>query len=211
MSYLKDEALELVNRLHQENRLSSDEYSTIFDALDEIELLRDRDELLEDLWDRFGDVPMNPETECIEEAFLGWGPGIEREEIWHWFDKRHSKGVHYLLYGDEPEVDAEGTITIERVIGGKRVKTKLTHKEQKEAFEAQQLLYDLEAVQNEVQLFTEDYEERFGINKNPITEDEWLKMAHEFRRILDNDPDNVEGGCRCDAVTKVLSERKEKE
>lgn len=211
MSYQKDETMELVNRLHQENRLSTDEYNTIFDALDEIELLRDRDELLEDLWDRFGDVPMNPETECIEGTFLGWGPGIHREEIWHWFDKRYSKGVHYLLYGDEPEVDAEGTITIERVIGGKRVKTKLTNKEQREAFEAQQLLHDLEAVQNEVEIFAEDYEERFGIDKNPITEGEWLKMAYEFRRILDNDPDNVEGTCRGDAVTKVLYQRKEKQ
>ena len=43
---------------------------------------------------------MNPETECIEEKFMGWGPGIHREEIWHWFDERHSKGVAYLLYGD---------------------------------------------------------------------------------------------------------------
>ena len=30
---------------------------------------------------------------------MGWGPGIHREEIWHWFDERHSKGVAYLLYG----------------------------------------------------------------------------------------------------------------
>ena len=30
---------------------------------------------------------------------MGWGVGIHREEIWHWFDVRHSKGVAYLLYG----------------------------------------------------------------------------------------------------------------
>lgn len=100
MSYLKDEAMELVNQLHQVNRLSTDEYHQIFDALDEIELLRDRDEALEDLWDKFADIPINPETECIEKEFLGWGPGISREEIWHWFDRRHSKGVGYLLYND---------------------------------------------------------------------------------------------------------------
>lgn len=100
MSYLKNEAMELVNQLHQANRLSTDEYGRIFDALDEIELLRDRDEVLEELWDKFADIPINPETECIEEKFLGWGPGISREEIWHWFDKRHSKGVAFLLYGD---------------------------------------------------------------------------------------------------------------
>lgn len=27
--------------------------------------------------------------------------GTEREEIWHWFDERHPKGVAYLLYGEE--------------------------------------------------------------------------------------------------------------
>lgn len=27
--------------------------------------------------------------------------GTEREEIWHWFDERHPKGVTYLLYGEE--------------------------------------------------------------------------------------------------------------
>ncbi len=29
---------------------------------------------------------------------MGWDAGIHREEIWHWFDVRHSKGVAYLLY-----------------------------------------------------------------------------------------------------------------
>lgn len=54
---------------------------------------------LEELWGEFGDIPMNPETECIEEPFLGFPAGTNREEIWHWFDDRHSKGVVYLLYG----------------------------------------------------------------------------------------------------------------
>mgnify|MGYP007025268923 CR=1 FL=1 len=30
----------------------------------------DKDIRLEELWRQFGDVPMNPETECIEEDFL---------------------------------------------------------------------------------------------------------------------------------------------
>ena len=45
------------------------------------------------MWASFADVPMDPETECIEEKFMGWEPGTSREEIWHWFDERHSKGV----------------------------------------------------------------------------------------------------------------------
>ena len=42
---------------------------------------------------------MDPETECIEERFLNWAPGTNREDIWHWFDERYSKGIVYLLYG----------------------------------------------------------------------------------------------------------------
>lgn len=68
-----------------------------------------RDAFLEKLWEIFGDIPMDPETECIEEPFyvepgdvsIGtdcFPKGTHREDIWHWFDERHSKGVVYLLY-----------------------------------------------------------------------------------------------------------------
>lgn len=99
MSVYKEQAIEVINHLHEENRLDNSDYCIIHDGLSEIECLRDRDEVLEELWEQFGDVPMNPETECIEEPFMGWGAGIHREEIWHWFDERHSKGVAYLMYG----------------------------------------------------------------------------------------------------------------
>lgn len=56
------------------------------------------DSMIEGLWDNFEDVPMDPETECIEEEFANWPKGTDRETIWHWFDRMHSKGVHYLLY-----------------------------------------------------------------------------------------------------------------
>lgn len=62
--------------------------------------LAERDEKLEALWKKFDDVPMNPETECIEEDFLHFPHGTDREDIWKWFDERHSRGVAYLLYGD---------------------------------------------------------------------------------------------------------------
>ena len=99
MSEYKKQAIDIIDRLHQENRIGYQDYLDIHDGLDEMETLRDRDEVLEELWGQFADVPMNPDTECIEERFMGWGPGIHREEIWHWFDERHSKGVAYLLYG----------------------------------------------------------------------------------------------------------------
>ena len=54
---------------------------------------------LEQLWHEFGDVPMDPETEQIEAPFLDFSVGTDREDIWHWFDELHSKGIAYLLYG----------------------------------------------------------------------------------------------------------------
>ena len=100
MTVLKSKAFDIAYDLYNRDALSSDDYAAIRDALEEIETLRDRDEALEEMWHQFADVPMNPKTECIEEEFFGWGPGASREEIWHWFDRRHSKGIAYLLYGD---------------------------------------------------------------------------------------------------------------
>jgi hypothetical protein len=57
-----------------------------------------RDAALEEAWDDFADIPMDPETECMEEPFLFFKAGTNREEIWHWFDEHHSKGVYWLLY-----------------------------------------------------------------------------------------------------------------
>lgn len=97
---LKGKAFDTAYELYNRDAISSSDYEAIRDGLEEIETLRDRDTALEEMWRQFADVPMNPETECIEEEFFGWGPGVSRDEIWHWFDRRHSKGVAYLLYGD---------------------------------------------------------------------------------------------------------------
>lgn len=57
------------------------------------------------MWDEFGDVPMDPETERMEYQWMDFPAGTHREEIWHWFDERHSKGVYYLLYERRMEYD----------------------------------------------------------------------------------------------------------
>lgn len=44
-------------------------------------------ELAKELWECFGNVPMNPETEEIEEEWNGFSVGTHREEIWHWFEE----------------------------------------------------------------------------------------------------------------------------
>ena len=53
---------------------------------------------IDDLWKEFGDIPMNPETECLEfdfvvkkqdsdEAITVFEAGTHREDIWHWFEE----------------------------------------------------------------------------------------------------------------------------
>ena len=57
------------------------------------------DENLEELWAEFGDVPMNPKTECIESDWLHFPAGTHREEIWHWFEETFDCRVADLMYG----------------------------------------------------------------------------------------------------------------
>ena len=56
-----------------------------------------RDVVVEELWDNLTDVPIDPETEELDEPYYIWPKGIDKEDIWHWFDEQHSKGVAYLL------------------------------------------------------------------------------------------------------------------
>ena len=56
-----------------------------------------RDVVVEELWDNLADVPIDPETEELDEPYYIWPKGTDKEDIWHWFDEHHSKGVAYLL------------------------------------------------------------------------------------------------------------------
>lgn len=62
------------------------------------------------LWQEFGDIPMDPETECLESEFipcaingtaLYWFPsGTHREDIWYWFEEEFNLSVaEDLMYG----------------------------------------------------------------------------------------------------------------
>ena len=50
------------------------------------------------LWNEFGDVPMNPESECIESDWNGFKAGTSRYEIWLWFEREFNVRVYDLLY-----------------------------------------------------------------------------------------------------------------
>ena len=54
------------------------------------------DEFLEAMWDELEDVPID-ENECIDIDWRNCSIGTHREEIWHWFDENHSKGVGWLM------------------------------------------------------------------------------------------------------------------
>lgn len=116
MTDMKKAALYELNELHAGGDISDIAYGLIFDGLNDVDTLQDRDNDLKELWEMFGDVPMNPETECMEEAFLGFPAGTHREEIWHWFDERYSKGVYALMYGGNGVLD-ERLKAAEEVIG----------------------------------------------------------------------------------------------
>ena len=73
-------------------RIANSDNPTILTAM--------RDKALEYLWDELTDVPLN-EDEELEKRYLHFSIGTEKEEIWHWFDQKHSKGVYYLLYERE--------------------------------------------------------------------------------------------------------------
>lgn len=98
-------AADIVTWLFQHGRMSLVDYRAIRDGLDEITTLTERDAALESLWHEFEDIPMNPETECMDAPFLDFPAGTHREDIWHWFDERHSKGVAHLLYGRRNQPD----------------------------------------------------------------------------------------------------------
>lgn len=55
------------------------------------------------LWLEFGEVPMNPDTECIEEEWHGFAVGTHREDIWHWFEETFDVSIAEDLMGLKSE------------------------------------------------------------------------------------------------------------
>ena len=82
--------------MREERQGSGSEKGSKVSAFDAVKMKAARD-----LWEEFGDVPMNPETECIEREWHGFPKGTHREEIWHWFDEICPLGVAALMYGTE--------------------------------------------------------------------------------------------------------------
>lgn len=61
----------------------------------------DPDEMLEAVWDAMEDEPFDEEPggdQYICHDFYVFRQGTCLDDIWHYFDTHHSKGVHWLLY-----------------------------------------------------------------------------------------------------------------
>lgn len=80
------------------------------------------------LWEEFGDVPMDPDTECLERSWHGFPEGTFREDIWRWFEETFqisvaedlmfpSLGVDQITGTRKTETDPEKLMT------GKTVRT----------------------------------------------------------------------------------------
>jgi len=75
-----------------------------------------QDKEMESLWEKLEDIPFVEDEEGrlildSDEPWHNFEPGTEREEIWRYFDKKHSKGISYLLY--EYENDASKTVIVD--------------------------------------------------------------------------------------------------
>ena len=71
---------------------------TIEERAKKLMTIKAQDALLEEPWGRLEDVPMDPGSETLEEGFMDFPQGTDREDLWHWFDERYSKGIAHLLY-----------------------------------------------------------------------------------------------------------------
>lgn len=65
------------------------------DAKIEMEF-KTQDELIEAIWKTLTDVNIY-EDECIEQNWFAFPIGTYRDDIWHWIDERHSKGIGWLI------------------------------------------------------------------------------------------------------------------
>lgn len=59
-----------------------------------------KDKEIEKLWEELTDIPVYEDENdelCLDADWLSWNKGTSVDEIWHWFDEHHSKGVGWLM------------------------------------------------------------------------------------------------------------------
>lgn len=56
-----------------------------------------KDVYVKDLWEEFGNIPINPNTEEIDEPWKHFLSGTHRKDIWHWFEEQFDISVAELM------------------------------------------------------------------------------------------------------------------
>lgn len=59
------------------------------------------DQELEEWWNELTDIPFDEDENgelILTQDWKQFSKGTSRDEIWHFFDREHSMGVHWLLY-----------------------------------------------------------------------------------------------------------------
>ena len=59
-----------------------------------------KDKEIEKLWEELEDITVHEDENyelCLDEDWQGWSKGTSVDEIWHWFDEHHSRGVGWLM------------------------------------------------------------------------------------------------------------------
>ena len=90
----------------------------------------DLDEKILNQWEDFGDTPMDPETETLEEPWNGFPAGTHREEVWEWFENTYEIYVGDLL--NQSEVSHfKTTETLEEKLKAAEYRSRSAEKEAK--------------------------------------------------------------------------------
>lgn len=79
--------------------------------------MTERCKKVEELWEELGDFSFNENADGeleLAEGFHIFPKHTTREDIWHWFDEEHPKGVAYLLYEYKKEQE-EKTFDLEEI------------------------------------------------------------------------------------------------
>lgn len=80
-------------------KMSYDEL--IQERIENLKSPKEVDNFLSALWEEFANVPVDEDSDNIEDSFYIWKIGTGKLDIWHWFDDNHSLGLAVGLMGLE--------------------------------------------------------------------------------------------------------------
>lgn len=81
------------------NYLDMNYEDLIKERIENIKSTNEKDTFLVALWNEFSNVPVDEDTDTIDDDFYLWDRGTDKMDIWHWFDNHHSLGLAIGLMG----------------------------------------------------------------------------------------------------------------